>query len=250
MSGQFAGFFPNAPRAAKQAAKAREKNKSISSSPKVQPTLNGAKASASLRNNEFTDHPSADKSAAVDDNDSIMGDVLNGVGSASSHEGTVSSIFSAPQTSSAAPYYGNPNSLTPLTSNSSPPDRALSPPASKSNSHINTGGRSHDQNLEKGLSHLDSSKSKYTSPTIRPSMRQPGIKGEIRTYDPETDTRLPTREKRKAKPIYKEFGGLVCTHLGERHLSVVFMANSDYRKMTLPQWTPDWPRVRPYISVG
>lgn len=249
MSGQFAGFFPNAPRAAKQAAKAREKNKSISSSPRIQPTLAIIKTPANLRSTENTDLSSVDKSASVDENDFLPGDVLNGVGSASSHEGTVSSVFSVPQTASAVPYSGNHNSLTPLTTNSSPPECAISPPASKF-THISTSTRPSYQGSDKDVSKSGISTPKDAAPLSRPPMRQPGIKGEIRTYDPETDTRLPTKEKRKAKPIYKEFGGLVCTNSGERHLSVVLKANGDYRKMTLPQRIQDWQRARLYISAG
>ena len=124
----FAQFFPAAPKAAKERAKERVKSKSQS----IESPVSRAAADIQVvyNNTSRTDdaglarptdgHTScADAAPALaEDNESLPGDILNGVGSASSHSSTVSSVFSAPAQPSTILNSGtaqNVSSLTPLT---------------------------------------------------------------------------------------------------------------------------------------
>lgn len=151
-----------------------------------------------------------------DDTDSIQGDILNGVGSASSHESTVSSVFSGSNhilTSASAGVSSTVQVLTPLTTTeSSPPQRRnSSPPYRKST-----------RNPRSQRDHRDGRATFVTVPVDvsldvvvpmapqhpRPQARDLGgdFKGEICTYDPELDKSLSSRERKKRKPIYRRFG--------------------------------------------
>ena len=137
----FAQFFPSAPRAAKDKAKEREKIKTHILDPASKTSLADTQSTQStfrVENVEFprfggeSNTPIIDPAPLhADDNEFAQGDLLNGVGSASSHSSTVSSVFSAPAQQpnmSSLESIRNVSSMTPLTTaESSPPNRITSP---------------------------------------------------------------------------------------------------------------------------
>jgi histone-lysine N-methyltransferase SETD1 len=104
----------------------------------------------------------------------------------------------------------NLSSLTPLTNTDSSPSRNASPNQSKAVAPFtNSTGFA----LEKAVAQYDvpqaqPAKADQTTSDPRVYARDPnrGIKGTKCTYDPSLDRRLDSAQKRKSKPIYKEFG--------------------------------------------
>lgn len=227
MSGgaSFAQFFPSAPRAAKDKAKEREKVKSsqIQESPKVR----AANAQAVLTNSlaiiddaglnprgsseSKISPPEVLPTSQADDNESLQGDLLlNGVGSASSHASTVSSVFSASAPHSNNMSAGgskNTSSLTPLTNIDSSPNRVTSP-------------RHHKSGVPSSGLAADTTTAPHDVPQAQPALAEPepttprifardpniGIKGIKCTYDPLTDKTISSSKHKKSKVVYKEFG--------------------------------------------
>jgi [histone H3]-lysine4 N-trimethyltransferase SETD1 len=220
----FADFFPAAPRAAKNKAKERQRAKSKAlDSPSATPVNPQQEASTLSRSRDenaqselSTDGPNgANIEPAVpllDASESPQGDLLNGVGSASSHASTISSVFSAPP---ATTTFGGPSNLTPLTTDdSSPPPLLASPHRSNTTTAIPL-SRSFPADSsfpEKEVAEAQIQSSLQDSPAPRIHARDPnrGVKGEKCTYDPQLDHKLSSSDRKKAKPIYKVFG-LVCT---------------------------------------
>jgi histone-lysine N-methyltransferase SETD1 len=222
----FAQFFPSAPRAAKDKAKEREKFKSQSlDSPSIRPV---ADTRVAPRDSRFDDAAASRKenipftyttASQAEDNESISGDILNGVGSASSHTSTVSSVFSAPAQQSNMSTFGgtrNVSSLTPLTNTDSSPSRNTSPNQYKAGASAIASAFTN----EKAFGQIDPFQAQPALADREPSeprvyARDPsrGIKGIICTYDPLLDRKLGSNEKKKAKPIYKEFGLVRIIHL-------------------------------------
>jgi histone-lysine N-methyltransferase SETD1 len=209
----FAAFFPNAPRAAKDKAKEREKVKSHKIDSPIFRAVGDTKLG--LSNNRIENiPPRSDGDPALpqaDDAESLQGDILNAVGSASSHASSVSTVFSmSGLQSNMATLAGsrNMNSLTPLTNIDSSPNRVPSPQQLKLGalSEINYKSVANDV--------LPTEPAVADIPPADPRVYARGpidsVKGNICTYDPELDANLSKDKKRKAKPIYKEFG-LVCT---------------------------------------
>jgi histone-lysine N-methyltransferase SETD1 len=215
----FAAFFPNAPRAAKDKAKGREKVKKIDS-PIIRAV--GDTRMFGLSNNRVENIPPRNEGESnvrvtdtvttqADDMEFIQGDILNAVGSASSHGSSVSTVFSmsGPQSNlSTVAGSKNMSNLTPLTNIESSPNRIPSPAQYKPGVLLEID--------EKGLAisaALPTESAIADIPPAEPRVcaRDPGrsVKGNVCTYDPLLDSR-PSTDKRKAKPIYKEFG-LVCT---------------------------------------
>lgn len=231
MVGTYSQAFPLAPRDARDKAKERERAKSKTiDSPKVLPinSLKAVNATAASQNQErdtdvrrggITLSDSA--SAPPADADIQPGDLLNGVGSASSHESTISEVFS---NASAAATSSNPaTTLTPLTIPESSP---IDPQQSRRNSKIETtvplrnGFSEHSavSNVKsQSSSHATShgAPSRNPLPTTRVQMRQPGIKGEKTIYDPDLllyQLKITKEEAKKAKAETVTFGEVVCTH--------------------------------------
>lgn len=247
----FAQFFPSAPRAAKDKAKEREKVKPQTSDSTTKPPVADSPLGASRPPAEDASsfHPAGEGNIPVtdsaapsaEDHASPPGDILNGVGSASSYASTISSVFSAPPTSQNMSTSGvaqHVSSLTPLTAIDSSPNHAASPYQDKSvaeSGPVANYSVSHDdapQPQQPAIADREHS-------GLRVHARDPtrGIKGTICTYDPNLDRKLGSNEKKKAKPTYKEFG-LVRIHnlLG----SVILIENvwlMTCRKMTRPQQT-------------
>ncbi|KAK7903749.1 histone methyltransferase set1 [Exophiala xenobiotica] len=137
--------------------------------------------------------------------DRFSGDLLNGVGSASSSS-TASSVFSAPLTTTATMSGTNHlqfSTLTPLTNSDSPPNGKLMSPTIESNSHIIANGISTTSSLHPG-----SMTPLHTPPAHRRSARDTTLqtKGTKCTYDPELDKNLNSKDKRKLKAQFAEFG--------------------------------------------
>lgn len=158
---------------------------------------------------------------AQDDIESALGDLLNGVGSASSHTSTVSSVFSGvnnPLVGSNPGALSSAHALTPLTNTeSSPAERATSPPLPKSAYHDRILDRqpAASPSLVKALNDAPPENAQIMTPPdipgqARPSGRQ--VKGFWCTYDPELDKKLSSRERKKLKPVYKELGLEVCSY--------------------------------------
>lgn len=224
----FADFFPAAPRAAKNKAKERQRAKSKTLDSPSLPPVNTDQDATSTPKSRDDDAQAALSSGANDDvvqdttiltaedNEFQQGDLLNGVGSASSHTSTVSSLFSAPgqhQTITTFGGAGNINNLTPLTNiDSSPVGRSSSPQRPQD---IATKALSNNQDAEKPIAvwRIPPPSPPAIPPVPRLHARDPskGVKGERCTFDPLLDHKLSSSERKKATATYKDFG-LVCTH--------------------------------------
>ncbi len=222
----FAQFFPSAPRAAKDKAKEREKSKSMSiDSPSIRPVADTRAAAPYSRPEDIgTSRGGGDGTSYIqdiqdaappqtEDSESLQGDLLNGVGSASSHTSAVSSVFSAPAQQpniSTAGASRNVSSLTPLTNADSSPTRIPSP------NQYKVGSLATDStwtSIEKAVNqddvlqaHPALADQSLSEPRVFARDPNKGVKGMICTYDPLLDRKLSSNEKKKAKPIYKEFG--------------------------------------------
>ncbi|TVY31916.1 Histone-lysine N-methyltransferase,H3 lysine-4 specific [Lachnellula subtilissima] len=211
----FAQFFPSAPRAAKDKAKEREKGKSHTlGSPGVKPVADSFAASLQPRAGNASSIPSAvERNPSTDttapqaeDNESLQGDLLNGVGSASSHASTTSSVFSAPAAQSNMTAFSssrNISSLTPLTNTDSSPNRMSSPhqPKTSDPSSVLT-----TEKVQNDAPRAQPALADHNPPPARIFARDPNrsIKGNICTYDPDKHT--TSDKKKKGKVNYKDFG--------------------------------------------
>ncbi|QSZ29813.1 hypothetical protein DSL72_004331 [Monilinia vaccinii-corymbosi] len=220
----FAQFFPSAPRAAKDKAKEREKSKAQQAdSPSTLPVADTnihAKAltdNASItRLSEDTAIPTANPfTLSTEDNESAQGDILNGVGSASSHSSTGSSLFSANnQLSNSMHTCGGPrniNDLTPLTNIDSSPNGVASPCNAKADAPVTAPARPalDVTKPEHVVAISNSATAEHTPTEPRVLARDPtrGVKGKKCTYDPFHDPQVhSTKEKLNRRPHYKEFG--------------------------------------------
>ncbi|KAH8804562.1 histone-lysine N-methyltransferase-like protein [Xylogone sp. PMI_703] len=218
----FAQFFPSAPRAAKDKAKEREKVKSQSlESPSIHTAVDslvnttidpGGKTASPFRlSRESGGTPATDIALpSTEDNESVQGDILNGVGSASSHTSTVSSVFSAPAQQSTMPTFGGPrnsSNLTPLTNIDSSPSQITSP--SRPKLGADTAGYTEISSYKSPVGNdVISVNIIQTSAEPRVFARDPnkGVKGVKCTYDPLLDPTISSSDRKKAKPTYKEFG--------------------------------------------
>ena len=173
------------------------------------------------------DEPSSDNSAhqPPDDAESVTGDTLNTVGSASSHESSNSSVFSTSARQATGTLSKTHNStMTPLTTIDSP---SHTYPSGSAKAHSTT--PQHAERTNGFLSNPNPAANGASTPVQRTAERVPArnpgrsIKGVKCIYDPSLDRSISSSDKRKAKPRYKEFG-LVRTHIiypiqrGECHL--------------------------------
>jgi [histone H3]-lysine4 N-trimethyltransferase SETD1 len=222
----FADFFPTAPSVLQQkrskAAQLRKRPKSPSISESKPPLASSLpRATPKAQADKVNVSNGGDRgslcvesaSEIQDDSECVAGDLLNGVGSASSTS-TTSSIFS---TSHGLVYMAHSNeaqkstSLTPLTTaDSSPPPNPLdSPnnprflngplPGRKSN-----GSPSRHKVIEASLA----SRSPFIHPLSRFQARP--VAGEAKglkvIYDPDLDKKLSSKERKSRQPLYDPFG--------------------------------------------
>lgn len=134
----------------------------------------------------------------------FAGDLLNGVGSASSSS-TASSVFSATLANATMPGSNHLafTTLTPLTTSDSPPNMKLMSPTTDSVSQLVTDGNHANSTSQHGaMTPL------YTPPTHRRTARDLTlhVKGSKCTYDPELDKNLNTKDKRRLKAQFEDFG--------------------------------------------
>ncbi|KAL3418213.1 SET domain-containing protein [Phlyctema vagabunda] len=216
----FAQFFPTAPRAAKDKAKEREKVKSQHlDSPSLHSVadIKGLNPSESCADNPASflppgeGHINSQEPAPpiAEDNESMQGDLLNGVGSASSHTSAVSSVFSAPlRQSTSTGTSSHLNSLTPLTNADSSPTRVVSPRHPKQ--HVQPIVPK-EMDPDKGITTAPQPATTVAAmiprdPRIHIRDPSKAVRGTICTYDPLLDRTLTSNEKKKAKAVYKDFG--------------------------------------------
>lgn len=201
----FAQFFPSAPRAAKVKAKEREKK---SQALEASRSLVDVKASIIKKHIDsssaltITENiiPAAEVVVhQVEDSESTHDDI-NDVGSASSH---ASSVFSGPgQQQNITTKDSSRQIMTPLTNtNSSPPNGPVSPNHQKPAPPL-LSSATPEVNLVQKIVVQEAPQ------IIRVHAREPGkkVKGNICLYDPLLDKKLSSSERKKVKPIYKEFG--------------------------------------------
>ncbi|KAH0543493.1 hypothetical protein FGG08_002161 [Glutinoglossum americanum] len=234
-SAGFADFFPTAPSVLQQKKKQAVKQQQRARAKPVEPLApipihpeTIAAASASIQDELVENSTLVNGSSigggssgeqgtpAQDDNESVQGDTLNGVGSASSHTSTVSSVFSAanhPTTYSTAGGTSNTHTLTPLTNtDSSPPGRAATPPprlkAASPNSNPKYDPTYDCQAMDEPTDLAASMTPLYTPPAPRRTARAEGkvVKGYKITYDPDLDKTATSRERKKRMPLYQNFG--------------------------------------------
>lgn len=230
----FAQAFPAATRSARDRAKERERSKLyISQSPgtHLPSDSHGLCIAMDLgavapRVSTISNTSTTEQLQHADDTER-GGDILNGVGSASSHTSTVSSVFSATAQSSVMTTFGasrNPSSLTPLTNHESSPLRPQSPRqgsndllSSTSNSLVDAKALSQ---FGAAIAHADPLAFQAEARTVARDINKK-VLGSICVYNPELDL-TSSDGKKKTKPIYKEFGAIVriLESAGERHLIV------------------------------
>ncbi|KAF2222370.1 hypothetical protein BDZ85DRAFT_263531 [Elsinoe ampelina] len=144
-----------------------------------------------------------------DGRNSDCGDLLNGVGSSSSHNSAASSVFSTNAQAHKANGRSSTWAATPLTIPESSPLKATSPMpgATPGRSHL---GSTPAQRFTSDASRVTSGNATpLASPTRdRKQARPPAgaAKGYRAVWDPELDVKLGKEEKRKMKPKIKSFG--------------------------------------------
>jgi histone-lysine N-methyltransferase SETD1 len=138
---------------------------------------------------------------------SDAGDLLRGVGSASSLNSTASSVFS--HNSQALNHNRKAslaNGLTPLTSHTE-----SSPPKGNSPSYTKTAPNTVSTDGANATSHMpatDITPDPTQPPQARPHMLPPPgtAKGYKVVWDPELDSKLSREERKRAQPRRREFG--------------------------------------------
>ncbi|XXH00275.1 hypothetical protein Hte_006617 [Hypoxylon texense] len=199
-------FFPNAPRAARDKANEREREKSTKTSDSAD---NDSKTEAPARRDGAKYDSSLSDAAhpPIDDTESLQGDILNGVGSASSHASTASSVFTTFNSSAAmnASSRASNSNLTPLTTMGSPPHPANMQPAKQRSSAMQSAAARYDKPSSTAATKPSSS---VPGVAERPSARDPNlvIKGTKCIHDPSTDQSLSSSERKTMKPKYKNIG--------------------------------------------
>jgi len=215
----FADFFPTAPSVLQEKRKAaRDRRKPVTDS------ASSTKDSGSPSNANSGHAPSNDTqsqkqtqthpSGSPDQGEHLSpprhaGDLLNGVGSASSLASTTSSLFSNPAGTKEKQDATEPSLtlLTPLTSHESSPPLSHPSPNSKnritSSSHVNGVNGSGEIAPVTDASGIELAPSHDASGVLPPAGKSRGMK---LLYDPDLDPDLAVKDKRKAKPRYGSFG--------------------------------------------
>ncbi|KAI9700580.1 MAG: histone methyltransferase set1 [Bogoriella megaspora] len=225
-TGSFAAFFPNAPSVLEKKRKrsspsvAEESSKSSASEyyPKSIKASRTSLTGGTLEARSPTTKGHTQASNNRDDDEirsSESGDLLNGVGSASSLASTVSSIFSTPHNPHPTQQQNTSSSgnvLTPLTNTEfSPPQKLGSPnnlKPSNDTTHMEQSSPPGVLAAEQNQHVSGTMTPAYTPPETRPSVRPgPGeIKGFKITFDPELERNLSRQERKTMKCRYKTFG--------------------------------------------
>ncbi|KAI1180952.1 hypothetical protein F4777DRAFT_180492 [Nemania sp. FL0916] len=209
-SASYREFFPNAPRAARDRANERERERYSKASDAPDSRPRTATPAARDIKHDSSASDSARPPAQDTYNEYPQGDLLNAAGSASSRASTASSVFSThPNTSAVAgAAHVSSNTVTPLTTAGSP--------ISHNNTyhHTNAGPNSAVASARPGkadsISLTAALKPSATPPSIvkRVPARDPNraTQGMRYIHDPSTDKTSSSTEKRSMKPKYKAFG--------------------------------------------
>ena len=216
----FADFFPTAPSVV---AQKRSKAAQIRNRPRSPRADEGPVARASLAQHASSEREKGpaptdsgtssgptrvlNNAPGCDEAEIGSGDLLNGVGSASSTS-TSSSVFSnSYHPRSHAPRYGNGSStsLTPMTVvDSSPPDHGHGSPERKDSLH-----HTMSRTSQMPSPHVGTTQTTSNPDLGRKQARPP--KGEAKgcrvVYDPDL---VPSKERKNKKVQYETFGELVC----------------------------------------
>ncbi|KAL8908846.1 MAG: hypothetical protein Q9207_000572 [Kuettlingeria erythrocarpa] len=223
----FADFFPTAPSVLqrKRSRIVESRRDPVlaaagSNSPHRRPSASSDVGSSVIdRDKNRTSCPKADSEhtpshAIQEETDIVQGDLLNGVGSASSTS-TASSVFSASnRMPNSARQYGarQSTSWTPLTQVDTSPSRdAMNSP--KRDQSCKVGGYPPVRRDGHNSPRLHAKPSEASDLETRPSgnhlSARPGegeIKGEKIKYDPELDKKLSKKDMRVTKPVWENFG--------------------------------------------
>lgn len=224
----FADFFPTAPSVLQQkrsrAAQHRRRQESSSvvhadPTPAVSDavevaTKDGELDKKPLINGTDDDERMADQIPVVqDEGDYVQGDLLNGVGSASSSS-TTSSVFSTHHRNLSVTHNGGAYhmaTLTPITNtDSSPPGVHKSPSQHKLDRFVGMDvGNSSRTPDSHHVAPTPEALTPISSPGRANTQARPGrgeVKGVKVVYDPELDKKLSSKEKKARKVQYKTFG--------------------------------------------
>ncbi|KAI1131960.1 hypothetical protein F5Y10DRAFT_284943 [Nemania abortiva] len=208
-SASYREFFPNAPRAARDKANERERER-YSKAPE---TPDSRPRTATPAHRDAKHDSSASDSARPSNQDTYaeypQGDLLNAAGSASSRASTASSIFSTHNNTSAvaAAAHASNNAVTPLTVAGSPAYNNNTAQPSKEHTAAASSaypGKAVPTSLTAAM------KPSATPPSVvkRLPARDPNrtSQGMRCSHDPSTDKTLSSAEKKFMKPKYKAFG--------------------------------------------
>ena len=225
----FADFFPTAPSVLQQKrSRAAQDRKRAKSKPVGEPdaargssksveraSIDSRPGGAAHANGVNGEDVSADASSmTLEENESTHGDLLNGVGSASSTS-TVSSVFSTSHRATGMAHQTgthNATALTPLTNtDSSPPGKGMSPPYNRVNHHHTdmVPSVSSRSPMQPGAAPITEALTPINTPPLAGSQVQSSsreIKGYKAIYDPDLDKKLSSRERKTLKVKYKAFG--------------------------------------------
>lgn len=212
-AGKFADFFPTAPSVLQQrkSSKTAQQRPKSRADVKEEPPGDASNKSCTGRLPIQDDNPSAPKPAknaaarikpnTTDETESFPGDLLNGAGSTSSTS-TASSVFSSNQPPATMTFsHGNPlHALTPITNSESSPPEKLTSPLQEADPGV-------DKDVKVALPSATMTPIQ-TPPSLHLSARPSGlvVKGCKATYDPELDKKTPSKDKRKLKAQYVDFG--------------------------------------------
>ncbi|MCJ1430538.1 histone methyltransferase set1 [Sticta canariensis] len=222
----FADFFPTAPSVLQQkrfkAAQFRRRPKSpsvteakptpapcVPPAPALGPTEGGIVPNGAGHGHVVPDSATAGQ----EDSECVHGDLLNGVGSASSTSTASSSVFSTSQRTLNMAHSNEPNkstSLTPLTNvDSSPPSNTLGSPHQQRNRDGASSGRKSNRSPSRQVTERPApAASSYTQPPSKAQAR-PG-KGEVKglkiIYDPYRNKKLTQEERHSGHVQYEAFG--------------------------------------------
>ncbi|KAH6648890.1 hypothetical protein BKA67DRAFT_522728 [Truncatella angustata] len=213
----FTSFFPSAPKAARDKARERERAKSrlsecstdrdAKTSTAASTSISTSTSDSAQRNGVNHELSSSDAvHLPTDDNESLQGDILNGVGSASSHASTASSVFSHGSAKNNNISSHANSSLTPLTNSGSPSNPSTSTLKPQHTSRPQD-ARIPNDSIRAAATERTST-SRRTGANVRTPARDPKrpTQGMKRTYDPLLDKKISSTERKTAKPTYKPFG--------------------------------------------
>ena len=219
-NGTFEGFFPSAPSVQQQKRKRAALDRERLEAP-PDGTTDGVRSPIGIEppaQHQNVKRPRLSSCTGHDEHPNVInepGDLLNGVGSASSLHSTTSSVFSNGGQVPGSNQYGAGNSShaqTPLTApESSPLDKTHTPHQSKPlNTSAPTGNAESEfpENQERQHQHLvpPCATNRIERPSARPGVGE--IKGEKVVYDPDLDRKLSSKERRNPnlKVRYMKFG--------------------------------------------